>query len=297
MSDGEIKIVYYPGCTLHTWASSLSESALASFEHLGIPFTELSKWTCCQAAFPLAKDNIMGVISAARILVAARNEGDVLTTLCSFCFNVLRRTNNAIRTDEHIKAKVNAYLEEDYKGDLDVLHPLEILRDQVGFENLKAKIERPLTGLKVSPYYGCQLVRPPEEMDFDDAEDPQIMDDFLRAIGCDVVDSAFKVECCGSHLVLKGGSLVEEQGMRILQNASGNGADALALSCPLCFYNLENRKENIKNSFPDLRELPVFYFTQLLGMALGVSEDLNELKTLDLDPVPVLACKGLESDK
>ena len=149
-------IVYYPGCTLHTWAKSLSDTFIESFKKLDITLHELSDWSCCQAVFPLARDNIMGLVPAARILIQAREHGDFLTTLCSFCFNVLRRTNNIIQTDEEIRAKLNAYLEEDYAGDMHILHPLEILKVMVGFDKLKSKITKPCGNIKIGPYYGCQ---------------------------------------------------------------------------------------------------------------------------------------------
>lgn len=290
--DSGTNTIYYPGCSLHTWAKSLSDTFLASFEKLDVNLNELPDWACCQAVFPLAQDNIMGLVPAARTLIQAKEQGDVLTTLCSFCFNVLRRTNRVIQTDEYVRAKINAYLEEDYTGDLKVLHPLEILRDQVGFENLKTRIKKPLENLKIGPYYGCQLIRPPKEMLFDDPEDPKLMDQFLKSIGCKVVDFPFKVECCGSYQIIKGAELVIERTYSILSNASRNGAEAIALSCPLCFYNLDTRQDLIVEKHSDFSPMPVFYFTELLGMALGIDEGLYNFERHKVDPKLLLEYAG-----
>ena len=280
--------VYYPGCTLHTWARSLGESAMSGFEALGMPLREMPSWTCCQAVFPLERDNIIGMIPAARTLIDAREQGDVLTTLCSFCFNVLRRTNHAIRSDEITRKRVEAYLETEYAGDFPVLHPLEILRDHLGWENLRERIQNPLKGLKVAPYYGCHMIRPPKEMQFDDPENPQIMDRFLDAIGCEVVDYAMKVECCGSYQTIKGSEPVMNQVRTIIRNARNNGAEALALSCPLCFYNLDNMQEKALENHPDIKPLPVFYFTELLAMAMGIDDGSCDLSCHKVDAHPLL---------
>lgn len=291
MEDDEAiqqEIIYYPGCTLHTWARSLGDSAVAGFAALGLDFKELPKWTCCQAVFPLAKDNVMGLIPAARTLIQAQEQGDILTTLCSFCFNVLRRTNYAIQTDEIIRKKVNAYLEADYHGDMPVLHPLEILRDQLGWEELRERVAKPLKGLKVAPYYGCQMIRPPKEMQFDDPEDPQILDDFLESIGCDVIEFPLKVECCGSYQSIAGVDPVQHQVNLIISNARNNGAQALALSCPICFYNLDTIQRKILDKHLGAEPMPVFYFTELLAMALGIEDGTCDFSCHKVDPSPML---------
>lgn len=288
-NNSDKNIVYYPGCTLHTWAKSLSDTFIESFKKLDINLHELSDWSCCQAVFPLARDNIMGLVPAARILIQAREHGDILTTLCSFCFNVLRRTNNAIQTDGEIRAKLNAYLEEDYTGDVHVLHPLEILKVMVGFDKLKSKVTKPCGNIKIGPYYGCQLIRPPKEMKFDDPEDPKLLDMFLESIGCEVINFPFKVECCGSYQILQGEDMVADRAYAILSNARKNGAEAIALSCPLCFYNLDTKQNLISKKYPDFSPMPIFYFTELLGMALGIDEGLCGFDKHTVDPGVLLA--------
>jgi len=290
------KIVYYPGCTLHTWAKSLSDTFIESFKKLGINLHEMSDWSCCQAVFPLARDNIMGLVPAARILIQAREHGDFLTTLCSFCFNVLRRTNNVIQTDREIRAKLNAYLEEDYNGDVHVVHPLEILKVLLGFDKLKSKVTKPMRNIKIGPYYGCQLIRPPKEMKFDDPEDPKLLDMFLESIGCDVINYPFKVECCGSYQIIQGEDIVVERTYSILSNARKNGAEAIALSCPLCFYNLDTKQNLVSKKYPGFSPMPIFYFTELLAVALGIKEELCGFDKHTVDPSMLIESIQKSSD-
>jgi heterodisulfide reductase subunit B len=294
-----MKIIYYPGCTLYTKAKNLGDLAVASAESLGIELKELENWTCCQAAFPLVSDNIMGMISSARILINAEKEGDKLTTLCSFCYNVLKRTNHILKNDPEKRAKICEFLEEEYKGEIEVLHFLEVLRDHVGFENLKKKVVHKLIGLKVSAYYGCQMLRPYSVLKMDDPENPTILDDFLKSLGCDVIDFPFKVECCGSYQIVN--KAVKDTALgcshQILRSANSNGAEAISLSCPVCYFNLDNKQNEIAEKFGDFKSIPIIYFTELLAMALGVGENLFDFSKHTVDPRPLLIDKGLIKDK
>ncbi len=290
-----MKITYYPGCTLYTKAKNLGELAKASAEILGIEMKELENWTCCQAAFPLVSDNIMGLISPSRIIINAEKEGDKLTTLCSFCYNVLKRTNDVLKNDVEKRAKICEFLEEDYKGKIDVLHFLEIIRDEIGFDNLKGKVKKNLEGLKVAPYYGCQILRPASVLKLDDPENPRILDNFLASLGCEVVDFPFKVECCGSYQIINQEvkQVVLGCSYNILNSAVKNGADAIALTCPVCYFNLDQKQGDIAKNFRDFKQIPILYFTELLGLALGVDKKLFDFGKHFIDPRPLLIEKGL----
>lgn len=290
-----VRVTYYPGCTLYTKAKNLGELAKASAEILGIEMKELENWTCCQAAFPLVSDNIMGLISPSRIIINAEKEGNKLTTLCSFCYNVLKRTNDVLKNDVEKQAKICEFLEENYKGDIEVLHFLEIIRDNIGFDNLKGKLKRNLKDLKVAPYYGCQILRPASVLKLDDPENPKILDDFLASLGCEVVDFPFKVECCGSYQIIN--QEVKDVALgcsyNILNSAVKNGADAIALTCPVCYFNLDKKQEEIAQKFGDFKHIPILYFTELLGLALGVDKKLFDFEKHFIDPRPLLIEKGL----
>jgi heterodisulfide reductase subunit B len=294
-----MKVTYYPGCTLYTKAKNLGDLAVASAEKLGIELVELEDWTCCQAAFPLVDDNIMGMISSARIIINAEKQGNKLTTLCSFCYNVLKRTNDVLKNDPEKKAKICEFLEDEYKGEIEVVHLLEIIKDDVGFDKLKEAVKKDLQGLKVVPYYGCQIIRPASVLKFDDPENPMILDDFLESLGCDVVDFPFKVECCGSYQIIN--PEVKDAALgcsyNILKSAIKNGAEAIALSCPVCYFNLDKKQDEIAESFGDFDRIPILYFTELLGLALEVDNKLFDFSKHAIDPRPLLIDKGFIEDK
>ena len=256
---------YFPGCTLKTKGKELDIWARASAEALGFTLEELPQWQCCGAVYPMARDEIATRLSSVRALMAAREQGRELVTLCSACHHVIKRVNHDLQTDETIRDRVSRYLglETPYAGETTVMHYLEILRDRVGFEELAKKVVKPLTGRKIGAYYGCLLLRPSGEMGFDDPENPRILEDFIRAIGAEPVIYARRNECCGGYCTLENRAYAEKQVDKIMENAKSAGAQELITACPLGMYNL---KENASDG------LPVYYFTELLAEALGVKE-------------------------
>ena len=257
---------YYPGCTLKNKAQALDRYARAAFSALGIELQELPQWQCCGAVYPQASDEIATRLSAIRALVAARDLGQPLLTLCSACHHVIKRANEDIKTDADFRDKVNRYLQLDtpYAGETRVVHCLEALRDDVGFAALKEKAAFPLKGQKIGAYYGCLLLRPSAQMAFDDPEDPSLMEDFIRAIGADCVIYPYRNECCGGYIVLEDRAQAQTQVEKILSSAAAAGAETLVTACPLCMYNLT------KNA--TAHRVRTVYFTELLAEALGVKE-------------------------
>jgi len=247
--------VYYPGCTLCTKAENLNRSAKIVSGMLGIYLSEIPDWICCGAAFPLVSDDLMSLVAPARILSNARKKGNRLVTLCSFCFNVLKRTNEVIRKDEEKREKLNNFIEEKYEGDVEVLHLLEVLRDDVGFEKIEKMVKRDIE-LKIVPYYGCQILRP-KEIGIDDPENPKILEDLMKCLGCEVIEFPHKTECCGSYLSITSPEIAQKRSLFILDSAIKR-ANTIVLSCPLCYYNLYNKRKGIS----------VFYFTELLEKAI-----------------------------
>lgn len=257
---------YFPGCTLKTKGKELDKWGRASAEALGFHLDELPEWQCCGAVYPMAKDEIGTRLSSVRALNAAKDLGQDLVTLCSACHHVIKRVNLDIQNDEEIRDKVNRYLKLDtpYAGETNVLHYLEILRDRIGFDVIKSKVVKPLTGMKIGAYYGCMLLRPGKEMGFDNPENPTIIEDFIRAIGAEPVIYARRNECCGGYCTIENKAYATKQVDKIMENAKAQGAQMLITACPLCMYNL---KENATDG------LEVKYFTELLAQALGVKED------------------------
>jgi heterodisulfide reductase subunit B len=279
-----VKIPYFPGCTLHAKARGFDASARAAAGALDIVLDELPEWTCCGAAFATAGDSAMGLVAPTRILASAR-PSDRLLTLCSFCYHTLKRTNYALAHDEERRTKVANFIEADYKGEVRPVHLLELIRDEVGFEALAARVPVRLAGLKVAPYYGCLLLRPPEEMQFDDPERPTLLHKLLRALGCEVVEFPHATECCGSYLSVSAAETATECSTRILRAAAKHGAQVLATSCPLCQYNLDRAQGGAGQGVG----LPVVYFTQLMALALGCGEGNLYFEAHGVDPRPALS--------
>ena len=259
-------VSYFPGCTLRTKAKDLDAYARRSAEALGITLEEIENWQCCGGVFSMAKDEIASKLSSVRALAAAQAKDQILVSVCSACHNVLKQTNHQIETDAEFADRANRYLAPDvsYTGGTRVLHFLELLRDVVGFENIKKAVKNPLTGKKIGAYYGCLLLRPGQTMQMDDVENPQILEDFLRAIGATPVLYAQRNECCGGYVTMEDPAQAKKQSQKILANAEACGAEMLVTACPLCRYNLEKNGAS---------ELPVIYFTELLAEALGVKEE------------------------
>lgn len=260
-----MKFQYFPGCTLKTKGVRLDRCAKKSAIALGFTLEELPEWQCCGAVYPMARDEIATRLSSVRALTAAREAGEPLVTLCSACHHVIKRVNGDMKNDADIRAKVNNYLnlDEPYAGETEVLHYLEVLRDKIGWENVKAAVKNPLTGVKIGAYYGCLLLRPSREMCFDDPENPTILEDFIRAIGAEPVYYGLRNECCGGYTTIENRQYAQKQAQRIVNNAKTAGAEFLITACPLCLYNLTQNTDG---------GLPVRYFTELLAQALGVEE-------------------------
>ena len=260
---------YYPGCTLSTKAKQLDIAARRCAEVLGFPLVELPEWQCCGAVYPMAPDAIAERLSAVRALVAARANGGVLVTLCSACYHVIKRVNHDMATNADIRRKVNNYLqlEEPYAGETQVLHYLEVLRDEVGWEKLTQLVSHPLKERRVGAYYGCMLLRPGAVLALDDVESPSIMEKLIKALGAEPVMYSMRNECCGGYMTLNDKELAQKRSNAVVASALEQQADCMITACPLCRYNLvANATEN---------QIPVYYFTELLAEALGVKEEVQ----------------------
>ena len=258
-----MKYSYFPGCTLKNKAKDLDRYARASAEALGFALEEIDNWQCCGGVYPLGSDEIATKLSSVRALNDAKEKGQDLVTVCSACHHVIKRVNDDMKNNADVQLRANNYMQLDtpYCGETKVLHYLEVLRDVVGFDNLKKKVVNPLTGRKIGAYYGCLLLRPSGVMAFDDPENPTILEDFIRALGAEPVIYPYRNECCGGYISLKEKDMSKGMCNRISQSAEGFGADCLVTACPLCKYNLNQNAQ-----------LSVVYFTELLAEALGVKE-------------------------
>ncbi len=284
---------YFPGCTLYTKGKSFDDAGKAAGERLGFSLEELPSWTCCGATFPLAEDYDMALASPTRVLAHSRQRGDKLVTLCAVCHNVLKRTNHVMKTNDERRAKVTEFIEEPYDAGLEVLHYLEVLRDEIGFEAVAGKVQKNLSGLRVAPFYGCLLLRPKAEMAMDDPDAPSIFEDLLAALGAEPVDYPMKAECCGAFQVVHSDAMATRCSREIIASARGRGAELLVTACPLCQFNLEDRQAEMARGEQGFKGLPVLYFTELLDVALGGDPDRIDPDKHHTDPRPVLQARGL----
>jgi heterodisulfide reductase subunit B len=246
---------------------------------LDVELEELPRWNCCGAVYSLADDDLIHHVAPVRNLVRAQEQGsDQLITICSQCYNTLARANQLMREDPEKRKTLNLFMDEepDYDGSVEVLHYLAFLRDHVGWAELKRRVKVPLAGLSIAPFYGCTLLRP----DSVSVNGPSasLFEDFLTALGAAPAAFGAAQECCGSYQSLAHPEQAAQRAGDVLRAAQRSSADAIALSCPLCEYNLGTRQSLIRAQQADLTPIPTFYFTQLLGVALGLAPDLCHLE-------------------
>ena len=262
-----MNVRYFPGCTLKTTAKELDRQARACAAALGITLIEPENWQCCGGVFVTADDEIASKLACVRALVDARDAGQPLVTVCSACHNVLKQTNHAIKTDSLFADRVNRYLGLDtpYAGETQVLHFLELLRDVVGFDAVRARVTQPLTGQRIAAYYGCLLLRPSAVMQMDDPENPRILEDLLRALGAEPVLFPRRNECCGGYVALEDPESAAKKSRLVQKSAGRRNAQQLVTACPLCRYNLTKHDDGT---------LPTVYFTTLLAEAFDLKGEV-----------------------
>ncbi|HIE51115.1 MAG TPA: heterodisulfide reductase subunit B [Armatimonadetes bacterium] len=290
-----MKYAYYPGCSLHGLAQEYERSALSVGEALGVTLEELTDWACCGATPAHATNHLLSVALPAWTLAQVPRNGDqppILVTACAACFNRLRTANYQLWADEGLRAQVEEVAEIECKGPVEVRHLLDILHTEVGLTALQERVARPLEGLKVACYYGCLLTRPPKITASPNPENPQTMEELLTAVGATCVNWPYKTECCGGTLSLSRPDLVYKLVNDLLREAKEAEAEALAVACPLCQANLDLRQSDVERRYQTSYNLPIFYFTQLLGLALGLDRKALGLERLIVDPKSVLQKLG-----
>ena len=271
-----MKVSYYPGCTLKTKAKNLEDAAVASMAALGVEFEELSRWNCCGAVHSLADDDLIHQVAPVRNLIRAMDQGSgKIVTLCSMCYNTLARANLLMRSDESKRSTLNNFMreEKDYHGEVEVVHFLNFLRDEVGWEKLGSSVKVPLKDLKVATYYGCTLVRP-RSVAIEPPGEQKLMKEFLEALGATAIDFPGEALCCGSYQILANPESALDAASAILEGATRAGAQAMILSCPLCEFNLGKTQDELLSKGKITKAVPVYYFTQLLAIALGLGQEV-----------------------
>lgn len=283
--------LYYPGCSASATGKPYEASLTAVLDVLKVPYTELNGWNCCGATAYMAIDELKAFALASRNLALAEKQvgenGPIdMIAPCAACYLVLNKTHHYRQEFPNIREQLDSALESidlTYSGRVRMRHPLDVLVNDIGLDAIKKQVKRPLSGIKVACYYGCQIVRPYAE--FDDQNYPHTMDDLLRALGAEPVEWPLRTRCCGGSL----SGTIEEVGLRLsyilLQEAQKQGANVIATACPLCQFNLECRQDYMNSHFEKKTDIPVAFFSQLLGMALGLPDSKLGMKNL-FKPLP-----------
>jgi heterodisulfide reductase subunit B2 len=281
-----LQYAYYPGCSLEHTASPYDKSIRAVFKALDIGLHEIEDWNCCGATMYMSVKKIVGYAISARNLALAQNMGMQICAPCSSCYTILRKTNRHIAWDPKERAKINEALAAaglKYDTLVEVRHPLDILINDLGLDAIKAKLKKSLKGIRVAPYYGCQVIRPHGY--FDDVDEPVTMDQLLSTLGAEVVPYPCKVRCCGGMLMTTQEEIALDLNMKLLQAANDTKAEIIATACPLCQMNLEAYQGKINRAFGRDFNIPVVYFSHLMGAALGISSEEMGLDKMLVDPV------------
>lgn len=263
---------YYPGCSLESLAMGYHLSSIEAARGLGVELKEIEDWNCCGATAYFHVDELLAYTLVARNLALAEKQGLDFVAPCSGCYKNAYFTNKYLKQDPELAEHINFALEADnlhIEGTTNVHHLIEVFVDDIGFEEIKEKVSRPLNGLLVAPYYGCQLLRP--RKDGEDTENPQFFEGLLSAIGAEPVNFPSKTRCCGGSLIITNRKAALNMVHVLLDDAERSGATAIATICPMCNVNLEVYQRQVNREYGTDYSIPVLYFTQLIGLALGIA--------------------------
>jgi heterodisulfide reductase subunit B len=283
-----MKASYYPGCSLHGTGLEYGESTEAVCKALGTELVEVDDWNCCGASSGHSVGKKYAVELAARNLMQAEKSGlKDMVIPCSACYQRIKVAEHELREDP------GSFPEAKYDGDLKVWDLLSYINEEVGLEKIKSRIVKKLDGLKAVCYYGCFTMRHPAITGAKDYENPLSMENLLEALGVEVIEWSYKTDCCGGGLVLTSPDVVLDLTGKLFSKAREAGAGCLVTICPLCQGNLDQRQGDAGAKLKTKFDLPVFYFTELIGLALGEKETEKWLKRHFVDPVKLLRSKGL----
>ncbi len=283
-----MKYAYYPGCSAHSTARDMHESASAVAKALDIDLVEIKGWSCCGATSAHQTDRTMAAALPAANLVLAGEMGLDTVVNCAACYSRMKASNHEILSSQDMRRRVQESIGRDYDGKVAVRHFIEVLLEDIGIKKLQKQFRKSLNGLKVACYYGCLLVRPHEVTGFDDPENPTSLDRLVTAMGGESLDWPHKVECCGGGLNLTRTDQAVRLSESIVEMAAVSGADCIAVACPMCQASLDLRQRDIEARAGKKYSMPVLYITQLLGLCLDIPQKELGLQRLMVDPSAVL---------
>jgi len=266
-----MKLAYYPGCSQESAALEYGISMRKMAEVLGVELWEIPEWNCCGATAAHSVNHLLSLALPARNLAIAEQQGLDVVTPCAGCYNRLKVTEHYVRENQQMRKQVQEAIGANYRATNRTFSVLELLVERLGIDFIRSKVTKPLKGLKPVCYYGCLLVRPVELTGFDDPEDPRSMDNLVRALGAEPVDWPFKTECCGAALTNTRPEIGLKMTHTLLKTAVEMGADSIVTACPICMLNLDMRQSQVEKEFEVKFDLPVYYVTELVAVAAGIS--------------------------
>jgi heterodisulfide reductase subunit B len=270
--DPNLELSYYPGCSLEGLNKAYDKSARLVCSALNITLAELDDWNCCGASAYISIDELKAHLLSARNLAIAEKKKKDLVVVCPACLTTLNKTNHYLAEDSKFQRTVASALKSanlQYSGSVKVRHLLEVIVKDIGENEVKSRVKRKFSGLRVAPYYGCQLTRPFGEAD--DKEFPMMLDTLLDWIGAKPVSFPLKAKCCGGLLMMTNEEVALRLNKNLLDCATQNGAECIATICPLCHMNIETYQGDVNKMFGTSFSIPALYFTQLMGLAFGFS--------------------------
>jgi len=293
--DGDHQqVAYYPGCSLHGTAVEYDMSTRAVAEKVGLDLVEPDGWVCCGTTPAHSTDHQLSTVLPMKSLKLVEESGQSCVTVpCPSCYIRMKAAMHDVATEPELKKHVQAEIAYTPSPELEVEHLLTTLEEKIGVEQVTAAVTRPLDGLKVVCYYGCVITRPPELTDAVEYEYPMGMDRLMEAIGAESLDWSYKTECCGGSLVFPQLPVVMDICRKLLDNAKDVGAEAIVVACPLCQANLDMRQRQIEQEYGRDYHLPIIYFTQLMGLAMGLEPKALGIEKHAVNAKPLLSEKGV----
>ena len=283
-----MRYAYYPGCSAESTARDQYISVLQVAKALNIELVEPKGWTCCGSTPAHHTDKILSLALPAANLLMTQKMGLDMVVFCAACYNRMKVANHEIQSNPEIRKEVAKSLGEDYDGTTRVIHFVELLLKEIGVEKLIKQFTHTLDGLKVAGYYGCLLVRPKDVTNFDDPENPTIIDQLVRSMGGESIDWPHKVACCGGGFAISRTDIVVELSGSVLSMAESSGAQCIAVACPMCQINLDMRQSNINKIKNTSFDMPIVYISQLIGLCLGISARKLGMNKCIVSPKPVI---------
>ena len=282
-----MKVSYYPGCSLHGTGKEYDLSLKAVCGALGIELKEIDDWACCGASSAHALNFALSVYLPAKDLIAAEKEGlRKLLVPCAACFNRMKFAQYHLRKDPEMRKEVEDIVGAPYRDTITIFNAIDFFSHAVGVEKITAQIRKPLHGLKPVSYLGCLLLRPPKICTFDDYENPVLLDKLMEALGSEVIPWSYKTDCCGGSLTISKTKYVIKLVDKLMTMAGEAGANCVVTACPVCMANLDMRAS-------ERLRMPIFYFTELMALAMGVPGTERWFHMHNIDVMPLLLGLGL----